>query len=188
MTLFEEKKLLRQEIMRKINALTPSYMKSSSEEICRKVIRSEEYRRANTIFVFVGRSWEIDTSPIIRDAFDSHKVVSVPKCIAKGIMEARQITSLDQLEETRLGLLEPGDESCLIPADEIDFTLVPCLTCDLLGRRLGFGGGFYDRYMKNSSFFKCMICREKLISKEVPVAPYDVRPDALITEKRVLIF
>ncbi|MGI6751864.1 MAG: 5-formyltetrahydrofolate cyclo-ligase [Anaerovoracaceae bacterium] len=188
MKLLKEKELLRREVLNKIKGLSPDYMESSSKEICKKVMESKEYKEARTVFTFVGRPWEIDTLPIIEDALEKGKILCVPKCISKGIMEARQITDLSQLEERKLGLLEPGDSSPLIKPHDIEFTLVPCLTCDLSGRRLGFGGGFYDRYLKDAPFVSYMVCREALISPKVPIAPYDIIPHGLITEKRMLFF
>ena len=183
---YENKRALREKIKEMAAGLPESYATAADKKICEAVINTAEYQRAETVFCFVGRKNEIDTKPILEDILRSGKRLCVPKCIAKGIMEARQITSLNDLSLVNFGLLEPRDSCELVLPSEIDFAVVPCVTCDLKGRRLGFGGGYYDRYLSAADFFSCMVCRHKLISEEIPTDSYDIIPDMLITEEFVL--
>jgi len=185
-TIYENKRALREKITEKIAGLPESYATAADKKICEAVINTAEYQRAETVFCFVGRKNEIDTKPILEDILRSGKRLCVPKCVAKGIMEARQITSLDDLSLAKFGLLEPRDSCELVLPSEIYFAVVPCVTCDLSGRRLGFGGGYYDRYLSESGFFTCMVCRHKLISEEIPTDSYDIIPDMLITEEVII--
>lgn len=184
----EGKSKLREEVQRKAASLPPHYLNHSAEEICRTVLNLEEYKRAGAVFSFVGRPFEINTKPIIEDALMSGKILCAPKCIAKGVMDARQILDFDDLEEARLGLLEPKDSCKVILPSEIDFALIPCVSCDMSGHRLGFGGGYYDRYLRETHFFKCVICRQELILENVPWEAHDVIPDLLVTETCLIRF
>ena len=188
MLISEQKRVLREKIIQKAAGLPESYTGSADRLICEAVIKTAEYQSAETVFCFVGRSGEIDTRPILEDALKSGKRLCVPKCVAKGIMEARRITGLDELFPAKFGLLEPkGLSEAVLPA-EIEFAVVPCVTCNYSGHRLGFGGGFYDRYLSEAGFFTCMICRKELICDEIPIESHDFIPDMLITEDTVKIF
>ena len=70
----------------------------------------------------------------------------------------------------------------LIEADEIDFAVLPCVTCDHQGNRLGHGKGYYDRFLKGTKFSTCMICFEKLISGNIPMDDHDQKADSVITD------
>lgn len=186
MTISEKKRALRAEIKKRIPSIPAEQWKSAEQEICRKILELPEYQNADTIFCFVGREDEINTRPILADAWASGKRVCVPKCLRLGVMEAREIGSLDELIEVRLGLLEPGDESRCIPPGEIGFAVIPCASCNLSGHRLGFGGGFYDRYLRNAVFFRCLICRHELLTAGIPMEEHDVIPDMVITERETV--
>ena len=185
MNIQQEKRALREELKYQNAVLPKSYTEQADKRICESVIRTAEYQKAKTVFCFVGRTYEIDTYPIIEDALQSGKRLCVPKCVDKGIMEARRIMSSDDLAKAKYGLLEPGLSCALILPAEIEFAVIPCVTCNYTGYRLGTGGGYYDRYLEGADFFTCMICREKLIREIIPQGDKDVIPLMLITETGV---
>ena len=113
------------------------------------ILNWKYFQKAETIFCFVGTAGEIHTKPLIQAALDQGKRVAVPKCISKGIMEARQIRSLGELYPGSYGIEEPEKAAEIIGPEEISLALVPCLTCSGDGRRLGYGGGFYDRFLRS---------------------------------------
>ena len=84
------------------------------------------------------------------------------------------------------GILEPKMNCALVTAADIDFAVVPCLSFDRKGRRLGQGGGYYDRLLPQLRCPTALICREQLMSPEVPVEEHDMRCTMLITEKGIL--
>jgi len=183
----DEKRELREMLKLRAAALPESYTRRADKQICGSVISTPEYKQAKTVFCFVGRPAEIDTRLILEDALRSGKRLCVPKCVSDGVMEARLITSLSDLSPAKHGLLEPDpSKSGLVFPQEIDFAVIPCVTCDHFGSRLGFGGGYYDRYLQGADFFKCMVCRSELISEKVPRESFDVIPDMLITEVLML--
>ena len=170
MDLEERKKALRQEIKAAAVALDEGYTKEADLEIFSHVAGLSEYEQAGTLFCFVGTSGEIDTAPILEDALRKGKRVGVPKCTARGIMEVREIRSLGDLEAGKYG---------------INLAIVPCMSCSHDGRRLGYGGGYYDRYLVRTRAVKAVICRERIMRADIPVEPHDQLMDMVISEHGV---
>lgn len=106
-----------------------------------------EYQSAGTIFCFVGTGREIDTRPILRHALNSGKTVCVPLCTTPGQMELRRITALEELRPGKFHIPEPPADAPCVAVDEVDLAILPCLSCNHLGQRLGRGGGYYDRFL-----------------------------------------
>lgn len=185
MTLEEQKKALRGETRAAVNSLEKQYTEKADCDIFGLLTGLSEYRDASTVFCFVGTSEEINTVPILEDALHSGKRVGVPKCVVRGIMEVREIKSMGDLAAGAYGILEPGDQCPVIDPKEIDLAVVPCMTCSSDGRRLGYGGGFYDRYLERTGAVKAVICRERIMRENIPVDSHDKVMDIVISEKGI---
>ncbi len=182
MTRKEEKQRLRTVIRREEQALGTKYKAASSAAICAHIMGMPEYRDAETVFCFVGRTNEIDTTLLLTDALASGKRVCVPLCVENGIMELRQITDLSQLIFGSYGIQEPPADAPSVDIDDVDLSIIPCLTCDHGGKRLGQGGGYYDRFLSSYRAAAVMVCRERLIREELPVEPHDMPIPWVVTE------
>lgn len=182
MDIKEQKKLLRREVKSAVASLDKAYTKDADREIFYHVTGLPEYEKAKTMFCFVGTSEEIDTVPILENALGQGKRVGVPVCIAKGIMEVREIKSLQDLEPGKYGILEPKPGAPVIPREGIDLAIVPCMACGSDGRRLGYGGGYYDRYLESTRAVTAVICREQIIREDIPLEPHDRLADMVISE------
>lgn len=182
MDIFERKKNLRNEVKKKASLLTSEYCAKADSLIEEKVLNLNEYENAKTCFFFVGLGAEPNTKGIIQKALDDKKVVGVPRCLSDSIMEVYEISSLEDLEEGMYGILEPKKGLRKLNPKEIDFALIPCVTADLKGNRLGHGKGYYDRFLKKTKAFTCIICRRKLISEDIPMDKNDVKIDLVITD------
>ena len=182
----EQKKLKRRKIKQRISELDSLYCMEADRKILENVLGLKEFQQAKTIFCYVSTKTEVDTIPILKEILASGKRLGVPKCTGKGIMEVYEIGSLDELAAGAYGILEP-DESCekILSPEEIDFSLIPCISCDREGRRLGHGGGYYDRYLEQSRSVKAIVCRSRLMLENVPTEPHDVRMDLVISEEEV---
>jgi 5-formyltetrahydrofolate cyclo-ligase len=179
----DEKRTLRSIMRRLEDNLSPRYMHTADEAIVRHLIALPEYREARTVFCFVGVKREINTIPLLQDTLAAGKTLCVPLCIENGIMEARQISDLSQLQTGKYGLLEPAADAPPIAVDDIDFAVIPCTTCNHAGQRLGKGGGYYDRFLSHYRGGTVMLCREKLIREEIPVEPHDYPIPWVMTER-----
>lgn len=185
---YVRKKQIRQKILQLASTLDASYKRRSSKSIVELITSMEEFKDANTVFCFVGRNNEVHTKELIEYCWDKGKRIVVPLVISKGIMEAKEITSHDDLISGAMNILEPKAECKTIDPQTIDFGVIPCVTCSHKGERLGFGGGFYDRYLVDTKFPRVCVCYEKLTYEDIPLSRYDLKMDYLVTEIGIVKF
>lgn len=176
------KQELRKSIQAKRKVLSDSYQKDASQKILSYILQSDAYKKAQTLFIFVSMKGEVNTHPLIEQAWKDGKTVVVPRCESKGIMHAYQIQSWKDVQPRTWGILEPVDTTTYIPVHQIDLAIVPCCTCNEKGQRLGFGGGFYDRYLEHQSMIKMMVCFHELMCEEIPVDDHDIVMDMIVSE------
>ena len=186
MSVIEEKKALRTYIRQTERTLDPAYKAESSEAICRCVLALEEYRAAGTVFAFAGTVHEIDTSLLLKETLAAGKTLVLPRCAEGHALDLCVVTSMDELVPGMYGILEPKADCTLVTPADIDFAVVPCLSFDRRGRRLGQGGGYYDRLLPQLSCPTCLICRERLMSEAVPTEEHDRRCTLYVTERGVM--
>ena len=101
------------------------------------------------------------------------------------VMEAKKITDRSQLNKGTFGILEPSADAETIPVEEIDFAVVPCVTCNKIGQRLGHGGGFYDRYLEGAEMDCALVCREETMTAAIPTETHDKKFDLIVTERHI---
>ena len=156
-------------------------------EILNRVLNLDVVKKAKTVLCYVSTPTEVDTKKLIEKLIDHNKTVAVPKCIAgTRDMIFYIITSLDQTEKGTFGVLEPNLEKC----DKLrDFRncvcIIPGLMFDSEGYRLGYGKGYYDRFLSKFSGVKIGICFEKCYTQILPHGFYDVASDIIVTETEV---
>lgn len=185
MDMKQRKRELRKEVKAAIASLDPGYCREADGKIAASILALPEYQRAKTVFCFVSTDTEINTAPIIEDAWRQGKRVGVPRVEKMGIMHVYEIRSWEDLEDGFYGIREPGKAAPLIQPEELDFVVMPCLCCGHDGRRLGYGGGFYDRYMERLSTPRAVICREKIMRDDIPVDVHDLMVEMVISEDGV---
>lgn len=183
MTRQEEKQQLRAVMRARERQLSDRYRRESDQAIAAHLTAMPEYQAAGTIFCFVGTPHEIDTRPILENALAAGKRLCVPLCTGPGMMELRQITTLFQLSPGAYGIPEPPEDAPTVSVDETDFAILPCLTCNHLGHRLGQGQGYYDRFLAHYRSGAVLLCREKLIREEIPLEPHDYPIPWVLTER-----
>ena len=180
-----EKKSLRRELLSVLRSIPDAERLISDAAIRRQIENLSRYKQAGRLFVFIGVDWEVDTRPLIAEALAEGKRVAVPRCLPGGVMQACLICGLGDLQKVPpLGLWEPAEGAPVLPPDEIDLALIPCIACDRSGRRLGQGGGYYDRFLKDGAFLKAALCREALLQEALPAEEHDIIMDVVITERQ----
>lgn len=177
---------LRNEIKIRSEKLSDAYMKEAAEIIAEQVIKSEQFLRSESIFLFVSAKGEPSTEKILCAAFEMNKHVYVPKCYGKGVMKAVKILSTDDLVKGMYGIFEPKDDTKTEGSDNISLAIVPCVSASKSGKRLGHGAGYYDRFFENRDIIKMCVCFEKLLSEEIPTDEYDVKMDFVVTENEFI--
>jgi len=161
------------------------------ESICRVAESLVSFRYAEFVLLYAATQGEIDVSAIAQTALEKGKTVLFPRCDKKThTMKYHSVRSLDELAVDSYGILEPPEENPVYDVENEKGSavcFVPGLVYDRAGFRLGYGKGFYDRYL--SSFSGCTIgvVYSDYILREVPRGRYDVSVDILLTEKGVRV-
>lgn len=182
-----DKASLRRELLHRRRQIAPEQKAASDRAITQRVLQSEAYRRSRTVFVYCSTPEEIDTHAIIADALRRGKRVCLPKCLPGHAMQPCAITSERDLTEERFGIPEPGAHCAAVAPEEIDLCLVPALACDRTGARLGYGGGFYDRFLPQTPACRMALCAQARLLERVPAEPHDVRCGCIVTEQEVVL-
>lgn len=162
--------------------LSSEYIKYSDEVIFNKLITSEVFKKSKIFFIYVSRNIEVDTIKIIKKAFELGKTVCVPKCFENSEIKAYEIKSFDDLEIGSFNILEPKKYCREINKSDIDLSIIPCVTCDVDNNRLGYGKGYYDRFLVNTNMKKLCLCRKHLLQEKIPVDKLDIKMDIVFTD------
>jgi len=179
------KEELRKNISEEISALPDEYITASNKGLLQHVLSLDEFIAARNIFIYFSVEREPDTRELIKAAFSMGKTVALPYCYRGGIMQARAVNSLDELHPAMLGIPAPPDCAPVIAPEELDLVIVPALAFDKRRYRLGYGGGYYDRYLQNISAYTVGLTRELLIKDELPREPHDIAVKRVITESGI---
>jgi 5-formyltetrahydrofolate cyclo-ligase len=185
----QEKKDLRKE-MAVLRDAVPEGEKSRLDSlVTRHFLDWEVYLDSRSLFCYVSFRSEIDTTPIMEDALREGKTVAVPRIHpASHIMGAYVVTSLhDDLESGYYGIPEPKRYCIEADCAELDLILVPGLAFTSAGYRLGYGGGFYDRFLSahGRDAVTCSLAYDRLVLDSLPLKNHDLPVDYLITETGV---
>ncbi|SDK54790.1 5-formyltetrahydrofolate cyclo-ligase [Sediminibacillus albus] len=167
----------------------PSERRRAIEEgIARHLFDSSFWQSADMVALTVSQKHEWDTSTIIEQAWKENKTVCVPKCFpAKPELVFYQLQSYSQLECVYMDLLEPNPElTCPIDKQRIDLVIVPGLFFDRDGYRVGYGGGYYDRYLAGFQNLTLALTSNEQMIEECPRDDYDIPVDHIITEDGLL--
>lgn len=151
-------------------------------------MQSDILKKAQKILTYVSFRSEVDTRQIIDSVFDQKIVLAVPKCGSDGKMDFFTINTLNELIPSAYGIPEPVDNPQTI-VKEFDNTvcIVPGLTFDIKGKRMGYGGGYYDRFLSaHPEIITVGLCYNSLLSDLVPSEPHDISVDYIITEKGLI--
>lgn len=173
-------------VYRRLRSQCPAEVKKELDRrLSQQFLSLDEYKSCKTLFAFVSTPIEVDTSVIISTALKDGKQVAVPKCRDKsGLMDFFYITSTDCLKKGAFSIMEPDEALCERVTDLSDgLCLVPGLCFDRQGYRIGFGKGYYDRFLEEFGGTTVGICYSRCIEKELPRGVFDRNTDILVTEK-----
>lgn len=184
-----EKQRLREEHLAAREALSEQERSVLDNRITQKLLATSEYAEATTVLTYVSVSSEVSTRMFIECALRDGKTVAVPRCLPGHCLEFVAIASLEQLVAAPFNLLEPAKELPTVTEDQKNnsICIVPALLVDTKGYRLGYGAGFYDRFLSTYPGKKiCLAYQQSLSRTTLPHTEFDVAVDMVITESEVL--
>lgn len=189
------KQALRQEMRRRRKAMPPEEKAAGEQRLCRRFLESSYYRNCRQLFCFVALPQEPETRGILRQALADGKIVAVPRCLPERRMAFHQLNREVPLEQQLLsgsfGVAEPQKTLPVITPqpEQAPLCLVPGLAFDRKGGRLGYGAGYYDRFLAAYPFLLKIGCAlTPFLTDCVPTEPTDQRLDGIATESSLEVW
>ena len=182
MTSNPEKAALRKHLLEQRDSISFDLMEIHSSKIFSKLIKTKIISEAKSIGCYYSIGSEVRTQEIINHFLSENKSVSLPK-VSQDSMSFRRIENLSRLEKGEYDISEPKDNAPI--EQNHDVVLVPCIGLDKSGNRIGYGVGFYDKYLGGKDVTKIALAYSKQIVKTIPASIDDVKMDWIITEKDI---
>lgn len=170
-----EKNKLRKKTLALLASLDKAEHDEKSSKLAELLFETEEWKRAHFVGVTLARYPEIGTEAIIRRAWQSGKTVAIPETIYPGHkMQFREYKNGDQLIKKKFDLFEPSEEAKLVPKNQLSLLIVPGVVFNSAGYRIGFGGGFYDRYLTDFLGDTISLAFYEQVNEELVVEDHDI--------------
>jgi len=193
----EKKRKLRQEFLKKRDSLSRGEIKSKSEKIEKKLFSLPEFQRAKTVMFYVSFRSEVETEKMIRNALKLKKKIVIPVVHGEKIVVSEIKNLKKELIKRSFGIKEPKKEfRRRVNQKEIDLVVVPGVVFDKRGGRLGYGKGYYDRFLRSKSIRPRMsrshqcaligLAFDLQIARKIPLVKKDVKVDKIVTESRII--
>ena len=182
----DQKKEIRQEVKRRRAEALPETLHENSLKIKKTFVELEAYKNTALLLAYVDAKREVETRLLMERAWKDHKKVAAPRVDGDGIMDYYYINSLDDLDPGSFGIMEPKMD-CPICEDENGLMLMPGVAFDEHCHRVGYGGGYYDRYLeKHPGLVHIALAFEFQVFPEVPFEAHDILPQMIVTETRMI--
>lgn len=174
-----DKTALRKEIREKKRAMAQEDIRLRSQRLTEKFLQSDSYNNAKTIYGYLPYNQEVLTWDLLRRAMEDGKRVAVPKVYEKE-MKFIYITDFSQVSTGYCGIPEPVEDGP-VAEDREALVLMPGLAFDREGHRIGYGGGFYDRFLSDEPNHPTIaLCYDFQVQEDLPVEEFDIPVDMVI--------
>ncbi len=174
-----DKATLRKEIRKLKRAMTEEEILLRSQRLCEKFLKCDSYKKADTVYGYLPYNQEVRTWYLLSQAMKDGKKVAVPKVYGEE-MRFIYITDFSQIETGYCGIPEPIADAP-VANDKDALVLMPGLAFDTDGRRIGYGGGFYDRFLSAEPDHPTIaLCYDFQVRNDLPVEAFDIPVDLVI--------
>jgi 5-formyltetrahydrofolate cyclo-ligase len=180
------KRDVRRSVLAARDALTPAERDAKAAAIAAHLFAMDDVRAAEVVLAFWSFGSEVPTARLLETLGVGRRLLALPRIVGSDL-EARTYEPGDPLEETSFGAMEPADGAPVDPSD-LDVILTPAVAFDAQGRRVGYGGGFYDRlFPRAPGAARIGIGYDLQVRTEpLPAGGFDLRVHAIVTESGVL--
>ncbi|SNZ09645.1 5-formyltetrahydrofolate cyclo-ligase [Persephonella hydrogeniphila] len=176
------KSIIRNEILTR--RISHKNAEEDSKKIAQKFINLPQLKKAKNILLYYPHKNEVDTRPIIDHLLNSKTInLFLPKVQDQELIPVR-IKDLSSLKKGYAGIMEPEGES--ISPEKIDIIVVPAIAFDKRGHRIGYGKGYYDRFLKKTKALKVGVAYDFQIVDKLPYEQHDIPVDLIITPTRII--
>lgn len=187
----EEKSFLRKELLHKRNSISNFEISTKSKLIQQKFIESPVFNESKSIGLYLAIGSEVQTMEIINCSLNLGKTVLLPRIMSNNLqfyLVDQKDFETNSFDVNRFGIKEPKIDNKTV--DFIDLLIIPGIVFDMYGFRIGYGHGYYDKYLTNNKFSKSigLAYDFQLIKRHIPILPHDRKIDILITESGFHIF
>lgn len=189
-SLKEQKKEFREEVLALRQDMDEKTWASKTNLIYDRLIYSDFFKDASIVHTYVSMNQrkEVGTDEFIKFLFESEKTVVVPVTnFSDHSLTHVILTSFGELITNKWGVREPDRKSITIALDKIDLIVIPMAAGDRRGNRLGYGEGFYDRFLSKTNAYKVGLVFSDFLFDEIPAEKFDVKLDAIITEEELIL-
>ncbi len=176
---------IRQRLLDQRQGLNRQDIIRKSEAISNKLTELDCVRDAKCIMAYLAFRSEVDLKSLLEFCKEKGIRTALPRITGSGIMEAAEYADSSLLQQNKFGIYEPSN-TCGIEKENIDVIVVPAVAFDEEGYRLGYGGGYYDRFLENIKAVKIGVCFDFQILNALPKEEHDIKMDVVISEKRTL--
>ncbi len=178
-----EKESLRNLLLEKRDNTSFDLMKIASDKIAKKLKKIRAFRDAQKIGAYYPIGSEVQTQDIIQELLSQGKEVFLPRVSGEN-MDFKKISDFSSLESGSFDIMEPKIECETL--NNLDLILVPTVGITPKGVRLGYGYGFYDRFLANHKTLTISLTLEKQVVKNIPKSDHDVLIDWIVTEDNII--
>ncbi|MCX7708561.1 MAG: 5-formyltetrahydrofolate cyclo-ligase [Clostridia bacterium] len=188
-----DKKEFRREAIKQRDSLSAMERKEKSSLVIKRLMTLKEFRDAAYVMSFISFGSEVETNALIQYCLDEGKQIAVPKVIkadneGKRLIAVRIGSMETGFKAGSYGIPEPTEtEGRIVQPEDLEFVVVPGVAFDTKRFRLGYGGGFYDRFLGGTrkSCMKAAVAYECQVYAEIPLEAHDLQMDCVITESNI---
>ena len=160
-----------------------------SAEVCKRLTALTAFRFADTVLSYSPLAGEVDVMEFNRAVLKAGKRLALPKCaLGEPLMRFHLISDLDAMETGAFSIKEPSENDPVweLSLGERAICVIPAMAFDLTGHRLGYGKGYYDRFLSGKSITKIGVAYTDFVVKSLPRGRFDLAADLIVTDKRII--
>lgn len=179
-----EKARLRKQLLDSRDSLSQDFINITSKQIQDNLRKVDFFRNAKSVGAYYSIGSEVKTQEILQEILKSGRDVALPKVVKKDLV-FKKINSFSDLEQGNFSVMEPKDD-CK-DMKKIEVIIVPAIALTRDGYRLGYGFGYYDRYLSGKKSKTIALSYSKQVIRSFPHSDHDVRIDCIVTEDEVIM-